>query len=115
MRKKRKQIQAIMHINKGEEIAGVWVTPSISEIGFYKFMAKKKRDGTYEWVHFIQRDNGEKDRLLRGSTKNEEELQLVLDIATRNLRKTFGVHIALIPAEADVYSLDGKATSSTIH
>jgi len=115
MKKKKKQIQAIMHINKGEEIAGVWVTPPIPGTGFYKFMAKKKRDGTYEWAHFIQRDNGEKDRILRGSTKNEEELQLVLEIATRNLRKTFGVHIALVPAETDVYSLDGKPISSMIH
>ena len=114
MTKKRNHQQAIMHIQKGEEIAGVWVTPQIPETGFYKFMAKKKRDGTYEWAHFIQRDNGEKDRILRGSTKNEEELKLVLEIATQNLRKTFGVHIALIPAETDVYTLDGKSTSSIV-
>ncbi len=115
MIKKRSRQQAIMHIHKGEEIAGVWITPPIPETGFYKFMAKKKKDKTYEWAHFIQRDNGEKDRIMRGSTKNEEELELVLDIANRNLRNTFGAHIALIPAETDVRSLDGKPVSSMIH
>lgn len=115
MKKKKKQQQAIMHVNKGEEIAGVWVTPSIPETGFYKFMAKKKKDGTYEWAHFVQRDNGAKERVLVGSVKNKAELDTVFESITLTLRKIFGAHITLIPAETDVYSLDGKPTSSIIH
>jgi len=41
-----------MNIDEGEEIAGMWVTPHIPQIGIYKLLAKKKKDGTVRF--FIQ-------------------------------------------------------------
>lgn len=104
-----------MKVNEGEEIVGAWVTPPIAGLGFYKLLAKKKKDGSCEWAHFIQRDNGNKEHILRGETKNEAELKTVLEMMNRQLRKLFGAPIMLIPADADVYSLGGKSTPSALH
>ena len=35
----------------------------------YKLLAKKNKGGSYEWVNFIQRLNGDKDIVLRGVIK----------------------------------------------
>lgn len=58
-----KPIQALMSVSKGEKIAGMWTTPTIPGIGFYKLLAKRCADGTCEWVHFVQRPNGDKDKV----------------------------------------------------
>ena len=47
--------QAVMNIGTGEEIAGLWATPRIPDIGIYKLTAKKRLDGKFEWVHFQHR------------------------------------------------------------
>jgi hypothetical protein len=103
---------AVMAIDEGEEIAGAWITPYIPEVGMYKLLAKKMKDGTYAWVHFIQRLNGNKDRVMRGTTKDEAQLNEVLEIANRNLQRIYGV--TLQPADADMYTLDGKGASPKI-
>lgn len=103
---------AVMNIDKGEEMAGAWITPYIPEIGMYKLLAKKKQDGTYEWAHFIQRLNGNKDRVMRGTTKDEAQLNEVLEIANRNLQRIY--RVTLQPADADMYTLDGKGASPKI-
>ena len=35
--------QAVMNVDKGEEIAGMWVTKNVPQIGIYKLLAKKKK------------------------------------------------------------------------
>src|SRR5207244_9599627 len=81
---------AVMNIEKGEQIAIALVSSHIPGTGRYKFLAKKKKNGEYEWAHFIERDNGNKEKVYRGEVKTEEELKLVLSIMNKNLKKIFG-------------------------
>ena len=97
---------AVMNVDKGEEIVGGWATLRISQIGIYKLLAKKRKDGVIEWAHFIQRDDGTKDRVLRGEVHSREQLDEVIEIANRNLKKLFGV--VLQTTDYDMYTLDGK-------
>ena len=106
--KKENQIKAVMNIEQGEEIIGAWITPKIPEIGFYKLLAKQKKDGSCEWVHFIQRDNGEKDSVFRGEIKSREEIENVVAAVNNVLSKIFGTGYKLNLGSPDVYSLDGR-------
>jgi hypothetical protein len=104
---------AVMNIEAGEELFGGWATPHIPQVGIYKLLAKKKADGTLEWAHFVQRDNGLKERVLRGTVKNSDEFAVVSDAVNNNLRRVFGVIMQV--AEYDVSTLDGKKASDTKH
>jgi hypothetical protein len=104
---------AVMNIVEGEEIFGGWATPHIPQVGIYKLLAKKKVDGTIEWAHFVQRDNGLKERVIRGTVKTPVELDIVTDTANNNLRRIFGV--TMLAAAFDVSMLDGEKASDTIH
>ncbi|WKZ46966.1 MAG: hypothetical protein QY306_14215 [Anaerolineales bacterium] len=97
---------AVMTIDEGEEIAGAWITPYIPEVGMYKLLAKKTKDGSYIWVHFIQRLNGNKDIVFRGEAKDKEQLETLLEVANGKLQAIFKVKLQ--PADADMYTLDGK-------
>jgi hypothetical protein len=105
------KIPAVMELDAGEEIAVMWATPTIPGSGFYKLLAKKKIDGTYEWAHFIQREDGRKERVMRGTVDNKEQLDLVVEIADRNLMKIFGPAFGLRPTDADMLTMDGKKSS----
>ena len=102
---------AVMNVEKGEEIVGGWATPHIPQVGVYKLLAKKRKDGVIEWAHFIQRDNRLKDRVMRGEANSREQLDIVLEVANKNLLKLFGV--TLQATDYDMYTLDGKKTSDT--
>jgi len=102
---------AVMNIDKGEEIVGGWATAHIAQVGIYKLLAKKRRDGVIEWAHFIQRDNGMKEVVLRGEVENREKLNAVIRLANKNLSKLFGV--SLQATDYDMYTLDGKKASDT--
>ncbi len=104
---------AVMNMEEGEEIFGGWATPHIPHVGIYKLLAKKKTDGTIEWAHFVQRDNGLKERVMRGTVNTPDEFAIVLDAINTNLRRTFSV--AMQAAEYDVRTLDGKKASDTKH
>lgn len=104
---------AVMNVDEGEEIVGGWATAHIPGAGIYKLLAKKRKDGVIEWAHFIQRDNGVKERVLRGQVNSREQLDEVIEIANKNLSVIFGV--TLHPADYDVYTLDGKKASATRH
>jgi hypothetical protein len=106
-------IIAVMNLEEGEDIFAGRVTPYIPQVGAYKLLAKKKKDGTIEWVHFVQRDNGLKEKVLRGTVNTLEEFNILSDAINDNLQKIFGV--AMQPAEYDVRTLDGKKGSDTIH
>ena len=100
---------AVMTIDEGEEIAGAWITPYIPEVGMYKLLAKKKKDGTFSWVHFIQRLNGNKDIVFRGEANDQAQLNTLLEVANGKLQAIFKV--TLQPADADMYTLDGKGAT----
>ena len=100
---------AMMSIDKGEEIAGAWITPYIPEVGMYKLLAMKKKDGTFSWVRFIQRLNGNKDIVFRGEAKDQAQLDTLLEVANGKLQAIFKV--TLQPADADMYTLDGKGAT----
>ncbi|MFH1633205.1 MAG: hypothetical protein ABIG63_04230 [Chloroflexota bacterium] len=102
-----KPFEAIMEIKTGEEIAGAWVTTTVPGIGFYKLLAKRKADGACEWVHFVQRADGSKDKFLRGDVENEARMSDVVEALNRALRTAYGPGIKLQPADTDVYPVDG--------
>ena len=104
---------AVLSVEKGEEIFGGWATASIPQVGIYKLLAKKKADGTIEWAHFVQRDGGEKERMMRGAVKTHEEFTVVKDAIDSNLHRIFGV--ALQAAGYDIGTLDGKKATGTTH
>lgn len=104
---------AVMNIEEGEELFGGWTTPRIPQVGIYKLLAKKKADGTIEWVHFVQRDNGLKESVMRGTVNTLDELGVVNDTVNNNLRRIFGV--TMQAAAYDVRTLDGKKASDTKH
>mgnify|MGYP001765681291 CR=1 FL=1 len=100
--------RAVMNLEAGEELAGCWVSPSIPGTGSYKLIAKKMADGVYAWAHFIQRADGRRDVVLRGTAESQQQLDLVVATADRNLRRFFGPAFGLEPAELTTSTLDGK-------
>jgi hypothetical protein len=104
---------AMMEIRDGEEILTTLVSPHILQVGIYKLLAKKKTDGTIEWAHFVQRDSGSKEKVIRGDVASKEELDTVITIINDNLRKVFGV--TMQAADYDIRMLDGSKVSETVH
>jgi hypothetical protein len=104
---------AVLSIEKGEEIFGGWATAPIPQVGIYKLLAKRKADGAIEWAHFVQRDSGVKDRVLRGDVKTAEEFSVVKDAIESNLRRIYGV--SLQATGYDVRTLDGKTATGARH
>lgn len=104
---------AVMNVDKGEEIVGGWATPHIPQVGIYKLLAKKKMDGSIEWAHFIQRDNGLKERVMRGTVKTRGELDIVINAANKNLGRIFGMRLQA--AEYEMRTLDGKKAPPAKH
>ncbi len=109
------KINAIMNIGKGEQIAGMWISKHVTGTGFYKLLAKQKTDGTCEWIHFIQRDNGTKDSFYTGETKNLDELKTVLEVINKVLAKTFGKDIHMTEGNPEVYTTDGIKAGKEIN
>ena len=107
--------QAIMDILEGEEIAEALITPHIEGSGgaVYKFLAKKKKDGSFEWVHFVQLPNGSKEDFWTGEVMDRQELDRVVDAINRSLKTAFGSKIILRPAETDVF-VPGKESASSL-
>ena len=106
---------AVMNIDEGEEIAGMWITPLIPGTGQYKFLAKKKKDGTFEWAQIIQRDSGEKQLVFRGAAKTKKELEKVVALSSGMMKKIFGSEINFAKAQYDVYTVDGTKADSKIN
>lgn len=102
-----------MHVEKGEEISGMWVSSHVPGIGVYKLMAKKRLDGVCEWVHFQQREDGSKKILFRGNVESEVRLTDVLETMNITLARVYGV--SMRAAEFDAYTLDGKKFDGPAH
>jgi hypothetical protein len=113
MKKPDLKSEAVMNVDKGESIEEMWATPQIPRIGVYKLAAKKRVDGVYEWVHFQHRPDGTRNVLFRGEVESKERLTVVLDAASRQLHKIFGVTMSA--AEASMKTLDGRSTDSKVH
>ena len=109
---KGKPVQALMSVEKGEEIAGTWTTPVVPEIGFYKLLAKRRTDGVCEWVHFVQRADGRKDNVYRGTVENKERLADVVSAINNSLRTAYGPLVQLKLAEAEIAFVDGVPTGT---
>jgi hypothetical protein len=109
---KGKPVQALMAVEKGEEIAGTWTTPVVPDIGFYKLLAKRRGDGVCEWVHFVQRADGSKDKVYRGTVENKERLADVVAAINRALHTAYGPLVQLHPAETEVSFVDGVPTGT---
>jgi len=97
---------AVMNVEKGEEIVGGWATAHIPGTGIYKLLAKKRKDGVIEWAHFIQRDTGAKQIVFRGEVNSREQLEQVIELASKNLSRLFGVTLQAV--DFDMYTLDGR-------
>lgn len=115
MNPKEAKQRAIMTLDEGENIVGMWVTPLIPETGFYKLFAKQKTDGTIEWAHLLQREDGTKELMFRGTVKSKKELNKVLDASNSNLQKIFDPSIKLNVAEAEFRTLDGQKFDDTVN
>lgn len=102
-------LPAVMRIEKGERIIGGWITPEIPGVGMYKLLAKQKSDGTCEWVHFVQRSTGKKEKFVGGTIRDEKEIEKVVAAINRSLQSVFGPECRLRIAGSSVYSLDGKS------
>lgn len=106
---------AVMNIEKGEEIVMGLVSGVIPGSGRYKFLAKKNKAGKFEWAHFVERDNGLKEKVYKGEVKNEKELKLVLEIMNKNLIKIFGPHAEMKEGLPEIRSLMGKKFDDTVN
>jgi len=104
---------AVMNLEEGEEIFAGRATVHIPQVGIYKLLAKRKTDGTIEWAHFVERDNGLKEKVMRGTVNTPDEFDIVIDTVNNNLRRIFGV--TMQPAAYDVRTPDGKKASDTKH
>jgi len=104
---------AVMNVNEGEEILPSYVTPHIPQIGMYKLLAKKRKDGKCEWAHFVQRDDGRKEKVYRGEVENEARMADVVAALNSALHTAYGPDISLHLADSDVYTLDGRLVPPT--
>lgn len=65
--------------------------------------------------HFIQRDDGSKEKLYSGNTNNSEELKLVLQAMNSVLTKTFGDDVKMGEGNPDIYTTDGTKAGKEIN
>ena len=105
--------QAVMNVDKGEEVAGVWATPDIPQTGVYKLVAKKRKDGTIEWAHFIHWPDGTRKVVFRGEVESKARLADVLDAANKHLQGIFGVTMSA--TDVSMKTLDGRTTDDKVH
>jgi hypothetical protein len=113
MKKPDLRSQAVMNVDKGESIEGLWATPQIPQIGVYKLVVKKRVDGVFEWVHFQHRLDGTRKVLFRGELETKLRIADVLDAANKTLRNVYGVTMSV--ADVDISTLDGRKSSDTVH
>jgi hypothetical protein len=104
-----------MSVERGETIAGIWVAPEIPEVGIYKLVAKQTLKGNCEWAHFVQRADGRREKVYRGTVENPGELEEVLAAINAALGRTFGTQFQLRPSDADFYTMDGRKLDSSVH
>ncbi len=113
MKKPDLKPHAVMSVDHGETIEGLWATSEIPQLGVYKLVAKKRTDGVYEWVHFQHKPDGSRKVLFRGEVESKERLAVVLDAANKYLEKLFGVTMSI--ADVGMKTLDGRNMDNKVH
>jgi hypothetical protein len=98
---------ALMVIESGEEIAGLWASEEIPEIGIFKLLAKKRKDGMIEFAHFLLHCTGEVSSIFRGETADPEELQEVLVMIETALLHCSGKTVKMKVPPYGTYSING--------
>ena len=106
---------AVMSVGRGERIAGIWIAPEIPQIGTHKLVAKETPNGSCEWAHFVQRPDGRREKVYRGSVERADHLEDVLAAINGLLGRTFGGEVQLRPADASFYTADGRRLDSSVH
>ena len=106
---------AVMNIEKGEEIIASLVSGHIPGTGYYKFLAKKTNDNIYVWAHFTERDNGFKEKVFKGEVKSLEELDLLVSIMNKTLKKVFGEMAEMKQGKWEMRSITGHKLDDTIN
>jgi hypothetical protein len=110
-----KQI-AIMVVEKGEEIAGMWISDFVPGIGSYKLLAKKRKDGMYEWAHFVERANGYKDKIYRGEVESEARLKYAFEAINKALSMAYGEQYIMRTAKPTFLNpVFGSEMGSPVH
>jgi hypothetical protein len=107
-----KPVQALMAVERGEEIAGTWTTPVVPGIGFYRLMAKRRVDGVCEWVHFVQRADGSKDKVYHGTVESKQRPADVVSAINNSLRAAYWPVVQLRSVEAEIAFVDGVLTGT---
>jgi hypothetical protein len=105
----------MLRINEGEEIVHALVSNYISGTGYYKFLSKQKADGSFDWVHFKERVNGDKEGVYTGTTATKQELEEVVAIANRNLVRIFGAAAEMRLGKTEVRTTSGLKDDGTIN
>jgi hypothetical protein len=103
----------MLNIESGEEIALMLVSQLVPGSGYFKLLAKKKKNSHFEWVHFVERLDKRKENVYTGEVKNEAELMTVLEIMNRNLTKLFGPGAEMKPGLPEFFSDMGKVNPAT--
>lgn len=106
---------AVMNIETGEQISIAVVSGHIPRTGRYKFLAKKKKNGHYEWAHFTERDNGSKENVYRGEVKTEKEIKSVLEIMNKTLKRIFGANAEMKQGIPEFRSIMGTESDKSIN
>jgi hypothetical protein len=106
---------AVMSVERGETVAGIWIAPEIPEIGIYKLVAKQTANGSCEWAHFVQRADGRREKVYRGTVDHSHQLEDVLGAINAALQRTFGAEVQLRPADADFFTIDGRKLDGSVH
>ena len=83
-------VKNLVNIHEGEEMVAMYTSLPIADAGIYTFIAKKRKDGTYQWVHYVQKFTGAKESMYNGHVKTMEQVNMVLSIINNNLANTFG-------------------------
>ena len=94
--------QAVMNVDKGESIAGM-----------YKLAVKKRKDGTFEWVHFQHRLDNTRKVLFRGEVESMDRVADVLGAANKHLQNIYGVTMSV--ADVGMTTLDGRKIDGKVH
>lgn len=106
---------SMLNIEKGEEIIHGLVSSYIPGTGYYKFLSKQKKNGEFDWVHFVERVNGSKEKMYRGDSKTREELETVCNLMNKTLTKVFGAAAEMKTGKTEVRTTDGLKDDGTIN
>ena len=99
---------AVLASEEGDEIAGLYVSPKIENIGIYKLIVLKRKSGKYEWANFVERDNGNRDNVYRGEFDSPEQMEILVSSINKALNTAYGPAAKLYVAKAVMKTMAGK-------